>query len=160
MINLSTLVNTDRPKKKVQRIGRGMGSHRGKTCGRGIKGDKSRQGYKRRFGQEGGQLPLYRKLPCRGFVNGKFTSHTFAINLSKIEELYENGEVVNLETLRQKGHGPRAARAMGGLKILSGDTLSKKVSIEAHAFSEAAKKQLEKQSITFTVLEAAQLSER
>jgi large subunit ribosomal protein L15 len=150
MITLSKLKNTDRPKKKVQRVGRGMGSKRGKTCGRGIKGDKARQGYKTRDGYEGGQLPLYRKLPCRGFAQGRFRSTVFAITLGRINELFADGEVVNLETLREKGCSTR--RALGGLKVLSGGELKKKVSIEAHGFSAAAKEQLEKHSIPFTSL--------
>jgi len=147
MITLSELSNTDRPVKKIQRVGRGMGSNRGKTCSRGGKGDKARQGYKRHFGREGGQLPLYRKLPCRGFVNGKFRSNVFAINLAYINELFNDGDVVNLATLREKGYSTR--RALGGLKILSRGELTKKVTIEATAFSEEAVKKLEKNSISY-----------
>lgn len=150
MITLSTLKNTDRPKIKVQRIGRGMGSKRGKTCGRGHKGDKARQGYKQTFRYEGGQLPLYRKLPCRGFGNGMFRSHVFAISIGRINELFNDGETVNLETLKSKGCSTR--RALGGLKILAGGELKKKVSIEAHAISAAAKQQLEDQAVTFTLI--------
>ena len=150
MITLFNLTNTDRPKKKIQRVGRGVGSKRGKTCGRGNKGDKARRGYKTRFGYEGGQLPLYRKLPCRGFVNGKFKSDVYAVNLSLIETLYKDGEVVNFETLRQKGYAPR--KAAGGLKILANGDLKKKVTIEARAFSKAAEEKLKKLSIPVKVL--------
>lgn len=147
MITLSELENTHRPRKKVQRVGRGAGSKRGKTCGRGVKGYKSRAGYSRRYGHEGGQLPLYRKLPVRGFVNGKFSSDVVAVNLSRIDEIFEDGEQVNLGTLRERGLAPR--RASGGLKILGGGELTKKVSIEAHHFSQSAKEKLEKASISF-----------
>lgn len=147
MITLSTLTNTHRPYKKVQRVGRGAGSKRGKTCGRGVKGYKSRTGYSRRYGHEGGQLPLYRKLPCRGFTNGRFTSEVVAVNLSRIDELFSDGEQVNLGTLRQKGLAPR--RAAGGLKILGGGELTKKVTIEAHHFSQTARDKLEKASVSF-----------
>lgn len=150
MITLSSLANTHRPKKKIQRVGRGLGSKRGKTCCRGAKGDKARSGYKRRFGHEGGQLPLYRKLPVKGFGNGKFRSVVHAVNLSLIEQLYKDGETVNLETLREKGYAPRAPG--GGLKILSSGELKKKVNIEAHAFSKEAVQKLEKSKITFKVL--------
>ena len=146
MTLLSTLTNTHRPKKKVQRVGRGVGSRRGKTCCRGSKGDSSRRGYKRRFGYEGGQLPLYRKLPIRGFANGRFTSDVYAINLSLIEQLYNDGETVNLKTLREKGYAPRAP--LGGLKILSGGQVTKKVTVEAHAFSKEALAKLEKAKIS------------
>ncbi len=150
MITLSSLRNTHRPKKKVQRVGRGLGSKRGKTCCRGVKGDKARRGYQRRYGYEGGQLPLYRKLPIKGFVNGRFHNEVHAINLSLIEQLYKDGETVNLETLREKGYAPREIG--GGLKILSSGELKKKVIIEAQAFSKQAQEKLEKAKISFKVV--------
>src|SRR6185436_4473474 len=100
MMTLSQLSNTHRPRKKVQRVGRGVGSKRGKTCCRGGKGDSARRGYKARPGHEGGQLPLYRKLPTKGFPNGRFKSEVHAINLGRLNQLFEDGAVVNLETLR------------------------------------------------------------
>ncbi len=147
MITLSELANTHRPSKKVQRVGRGVGSKRGKTCGRGNKGDKARQGYKQTYGQEGGQIPLYKKLPTRGFTNGKFRNVNFAINLGMIDKLYKDGEVVSLKTLQEKGFAPR--RIPGGLKILSNGELKKKVSIQAAFVSEAAAEKLKKQGIPF-----------
>lgn len=102
MITLSDLRNTHRSHKRVQRVGRGMGSKRGKTCGRGVKGYKARTGYSRRYGHEGGQLPLYRKLPCRGFSNHRFASTAFAINLGQISELFLDGEEVSLAALQKK----------------------------------------------------------
>jgi len=131
-------------------IGRGIGSKRGKTACRGSKGDKARCGYKRHFGREGGQLPLYRKMPCKGFVNGKFRSTTHAINLGLIDQLYADGEIVNYTTLREKGYAPRFLP--GGLKILSPGTLTKSVSIHAHAFSAGAVEKLEKANISFHVV--------
>lgn len=151
MITLASLNNSSRPKKKVQRVGRGEGSGRGKTCCRGEKGDKSRSGYKRRHGNEGGQLPLYRKLPCRGgFVRGPFRKEQYAINLSLIETLFNDGDVVNYESLTKIGYAPR--RMKGGLKILSKGTLTKKVTIEANSFSAAAQKKLEDLKISFKVV--------
>jgi large subunit ribosomal protein L15 len=150
MITLSSLANTHRPKKKIQRVGRGVGSKRGKTCCRGVKGDGARRGYKRRFGYEGGQLPLFRKLPVKGFTNGRFKSEVHTINLSLINMLYKDGETVSLETLRQKGYGPREAG--GGLKILSDGDLDKKVIIEARAFSKGAIEKLEKGKISYKVV--------
>lgn len=147
MITLSELANTHRPSKKVQRVGRGVGSKRGKTCGRGNKGDKARQGYKQTYGQEGGQIPLYKKLPTRGFTNGKFKNVNFAINLGMIDKLFKDGEVVSLKTLQEKGFAPR--RIPGGLKILSNGELKKKVSIQAAFVSEAAAEKLKKQGISF-----------
>ncbi len=147
MISLSTLKNTHRPDKKVQRIGRGMGSKRGKTCGRGHKGDKARQGYKQRYGHEGGQLPLYRKLPCRGMDAGRFRSEVFAINLGRLDTYFKDGETVSLKTLQEKGIAPR--RVAGGLKVLSYGDLKKKVTIEAAAYSKAAEEKLKKAGISY-----------
>ncbi len=146
MITLSTLKNTHRPRKKIQRVGRGPGSKRGKTSCRGVKGDKSRSGYKRRSGQEGGQLPFFRKLPVRGFSNERFRKETVSINLCLIEALYKEGETVNLNTLREKGLAPRLVP--GGLKILGNGTLTKKVTIEAHRYSESARAKLKKAGIS------------
>jgi large subunit ribosomal protein L15 len=147
MITLSSLSNTHRPEKKVQRIGRGMGSKRGKTCGRGTKGDKARQGYKQRYGHEGGQLPLYRKLPCRGMEIGRFRSEVFAINLGRLDAHFKDGETISLKSLQEKGVAPR--RAPGGLKILSQGEIKKKVTIEAAAFSKAAEEKLAKAGVSF-----------
>ncbi|MBS0647940.1 MAG: 50S ribosomal protein L15 [Verrucomicrobia bacterium] len=150
MITLGSLSDTHRPRKRVQRVGRGIGSKRGKTCTRGVKGDKARRGYKGRFGYEGGQLPLYRKLPTKGFVNGLFRNDVYSINLGRLNMLFKDGDVVNLKTLRERGYAPRDPK--GGLKILAQGDLSKKVTIEAHAFSKGAVEKLEKAKISFKVL--------
>jgi len=147
MISLHTLKNTHRPKKKIQRVGRGTGSKRGKTSCRGAKGDKSRSGYKRRYGQEGGQLPLFRKLPTRGFTRGRFIKEHCAINLEMIEKHFQEAEIVNFESLRQKGFASR--ELPGGIKILGKGELTKKVEIHAHAFSKSAREKLEKNKISF-----------
>lgn len=148
MLNLSTLKNTSRPTKKSRRIGRGIGSKRGATSGRGGKGDSHRQGYSKRFGYEGGQVPLYRKLPIRGFTRGKFVKESAAVSLSTIEAYYSNGETVSQETLRDKGLIPR--RVPGGIKILANGQLTKKVKIEASHYSEAAEQKLRDTGISFT----------
>jgi large subunit ribosomal protein L15 len=150
MITLSALKNSHRPMKKVRRVGRGTGCKRGKTCGRGGKGDSARAGYKKHYGNEGGQMRLYRKLPVRGFTRGLHLRPVVAINLGQIEELYSDGEVVNLKTLREKGFAPRTAP--GGIKILGDGELKKKVSIEAHHFSKMAKAKLEKSPASFSVI--------
>lgn len=147
MINLAQLSNTHRPTKKRYRVGRGMGSKCGKTCGRGVKGDKARRGYKNHFGQEGGQIPLYKKLPTRGFTNGRFKNQVFAINLGMIQKLYSDGETVNLKSLQEKGFAPR--RVPGGLKILSSGEISKKVTIVANFYSENAVEKLKAKGISF-----------
>lgn len=150
MTNLSEMKDTSRPRKKVQRIGRGIGSKRGATSGRGGKGDSHRQGYSKRYGYEGGQVPLYRKLPIRGFTRGRFVKISVAIGLSTIDEYYNDGETVNFTTLREKGLVPR--RLPGGYKILANGELTKKVTIEAHAFSEAALKHIQEKSIQYTIV--------
>ncbi len=150
MISLATLTNTDRPRKKVQRVGRGMGSKRGKTSCRGHKGDKARRGYERNYGREGGARPLYRTLPCRGFANTRFQSKAFELDFDLINEHFKDGEVVNFETLRAKGLIPR--RVPGGIRVLSSGEIKKKCSIEAHHFTKAAIEKLEKKSITYKKL--------
>ncbi len=151
MLTLSNLQNTSRPTKKVQRIGRGIGSHRGGHAGRGGKGDSHRSGYRKRFGYEGGQVPLYRKLPIRGFTRGTFVKESQAISFAKIEQYYQDGETVNLATLREKGLIPR--RLPGGVKILAVGSLTKKVTIEAHRFSAAALAYLQEKSIAHKIVE-------
>lgn len=148
MFNLSQLKNTSRPPKKSRRIGRGIGSKRGATSGRGGKGDSHRQGYSKRFGYEGGQVPLYRKLPIRGFTRGKFVKDAAAVSLATIEAYYNDGETVSKETLRDKGLIAR--RVPGGIKILANGELSKKVKIEASRYSEAAEQKLKDKGISFT----------
>lgn len=157
MTSLHQLKNHSRPKKKIQRVGRGPGSKRGKTSCRGHKGDKSRSGYKRREGKEGGQLPLFRKLPTRGFTRGRFLKEHLAINLGMIEALYNEGETVNFTSLFQKGLASR--QLPGGIKILGGGELTKKVKIEAHAFSKSALEKLEKGPSTFKKIPLGNQSE-
>jgi large subunit ribosomal protein L15 len=149
--NLSNLTNTTRSRKKIQRVGRGLGSGRGQTACRGQKGQKARSGYKRRYGQEGGQMKLYRKLPVRGFTRGGFAKPVYSINLKLIDELYQDGDVVSVETLQAKGHMP--TKMTGGLKILSMGELTKKVTIEAKKFSQEALRKLEEKKISYKILE-------
>ncbi len=150
MIKLSELSNGKRGKQKEQRVGRGPGSNRGKTCNRGHKGQKSRSGYKRREGKEGGQLPLYQKLPCRGFSNSRFQTKVFSINLRLIDQLFSDGDVVNVKSLTDKGFNLR--RIKGGIKVLGDGEITKKVSIEAHLISKNAKNKLEKNQISFKII--------
>ncbi len=154
MIILSQLTNTHRPSKTRHRVGRGMGSKCGKTCGRGHKGDKARRGYKHHFGQEGGQIPLYKKLPTRGFTNGMFKKENFAINLGMIDKLFSDGEIVSLKTLQEKGVAPR--RVPGGLKILSNGELTKKVTVHARFFSRTAEEKLKTSGISFQQVPAGE----
>lgn len=147
MITLSSLANTYRPKLKIQRVGRGAGSKRGKTCGRGSKGDKARCGYRQRYGEEGGQKPLYKRLPCRGFTNARFKKTMFSMNFSLIDQVFSDGETVSAATLMQKGYIGKNSPV--GLKVISGGELNKKkLHIEATGFSASAKEYLEKHKIS------------
>lgn len=148
MLNLSQLTNTSRPPKKSRRIGRGVGSKRGGHAGRGGKGDSHRAGYQKRFGYEGGQVPLYRKLPIRGFTRGTFAKPVTEVTLGLIEAYYNAGETVNEESLREKRLIPR--RNLGGIKILGTGQLTKKVKIEVHHITEGALAKLDEQKISFT----------
>ncbi|MEM1282318.1 MAG: 50S ribosomal protein L15 [Chlamydiota bacterium] len=149
MTSLSNLKNTSRNKKNVRRVGRGISSGAGKTCGRGQKGQGARSGYKRRYGYEGGQFPLYMKLPIRGFSNVRFQKRLDSINLDLINEMYNDGDIVSLETLRQHGYIKGQSH---GIKILGNGELTKKVTIEAKAFSDGAKKKLQQANIEYTVV--------
>ncbi|HSR70486.1 MAG TPA: 50S ribosomal protein L15 [Acidobacteriota bacterium] len=137
------LHNLKRPKdanKKRKRIGRGPGSGHGKTSGRGHKGQKSRTGYSRRDGFEGGQMPLYRRLPKRGFTN-IFAKKWAVLNVSDLEERFQDGEEVSPEVLKER----RIVRKLGdGLRILGNGELSKKLTVKAHHFSAAAREKIEK----------------
>ncbi|CDZ80479.1 50S ribosomal protein L15 [Candidatus Rubidus massiliensis] len=150
MISLDNLYNFSRPTKKRKRVGRGPGSGSGKTCGRGEKGAGSRSGYKRRYGYEGGQFRTFMKLPIRGFSNAQFRREYKGINLSQIDAIFEDGEVVSIETLALKG---LIRGKLHGIKILGDGQLTKKVTIEADAISASAKEKLQQANIPFTIHE-------
>lgn len=150
MIGLNNLRNASRVKKNVKRVGRGPGSGRGKTSGRGQKGAGSRSGYRRRFGYEGGQMRLYCKLPHKGFTRGRFIKPHLILNLDDIERHFNNGEIVSLNSLYEKGMASK--NILGGLKILGVGELSKKVEIEATAFSKKAIEKLESKKITYRIV--------
>lgn len=149
MLTLSNLRNTSRPKKSCKRVGRGAGSGLGKTCGRGNKGDGSRSGRKERPSYEGGQFPLFRKLPVRGFSNSAFKKSYYVINLGQINEWFEDGESVNEASLRDRRF---IKGRVDGIKVLGDGEITKKVKIEAHAFSLSAKEKLEAAKITYAAL--------
>lgn len=148
MTSLHTLKNDFRPKKATKRVGRGIGSGLGKTCGRGEKGMGSRSGAKSRAGYEGGQFRTFMKLPIRGFSNAAFRKKLDSINLGQIEKMYQDGETVNTETL--KAHGFIGNKSHG-VKILGEGELTKKVIIEANAFSEGAREKLTQAKVTFSL---------
>jgi len=148
MLKLNNLKNTKKERKGRKRVGRGIGSGMGKTCGRGEKGAGSRSGYKRRLGYEGGQFRLFMKLPIRGFSNARFRKVFDTINLGQIEKLYNDGDIVNEETLRQHGY---INGKIVGVKVLGKGELTKKVTINVDAISSGARDKLQKAKIPFTV---------
>jgi large subunit ribosomal protein L15 len=124
--------------KESFRRGRGPGSGNGKTAGKGHKGQNARSGGGVRPGFEGGQLPLYRKLPKRGFHN-KFATNYAIINVDVLNK-FEDGAVVDLETLMNAGI---IRKAFDGLKVLGNGDVAKKITVKAAVFSATAKEKIE-----------------
>lgn len=126
--------------KTRKRLGRGIGSGTGKTSGKGHKGQNARSGGGVRPGFEGGQLPLFRRLPKRGFSNAMFKVRYATINLSDLNK-FENDTVITPELLKEMG---LVKNQLNGIKILGNGTLEKKLVVKAHKFSNVAKEQIEK----------------
>src|SRR5215468_9562145 len=146
-VSLSTLGPARGSRKRKVRVGRGMGSKLGKTAGSGNKGQKSRRGYSRRRGFEGGQMPLHRRIPKRGFHN-PFGVKYAVINLEELNA-FPAGETVTPELLRAHGF---VRRATDRVKILGDGELKNKLAIHAHAFSASAKEKIAKAGGTFQVV--------
>ena len=121
-------------KKDIKRLGRGSSSGTGKTSGRGENGQKSRSGGGVRVGFEGGQLPLYRRLPKRGFSNYLFKTEYAVINVSDLNK-FDDGTVVTPALLKEKGI---VKKQLKGIKVLGNGKLEKKLTIQAHKFSTSA----------------------
>lgn len=129
-----------RPEKKAtKRVGRGPGSGMGKTSTRGEKGQLARSGGKVPAWFEGGQSPLYRRLPKRGFNNTRFTTRFAVINLSDLNK-FNDGDVVTPELLKEKGI---IKKQLNGIKVLANGNLEKKVTVKAHRFSTIAVSKIE-----------------
>ena len=124
--------------KNRNRVGRGIGSGNGKTAGKGHKGQKARTGGKIRRGFEGGQTPLYRRIPKRGF-NNVFSIEYATVNVSDLER-FEDGTVVNMELLLNEGI---VRKPFAGLKVLGNGNLTHKLTVEAKKFSAVAKEKIE-----------------
>jgi large subunit ribosomal protein L15 len=132
--------------KKV-RVGRGMGSKLGKTAGAGNKGQKSRRGYSRRRGFEGGQMPLHRRMPKRGFHNPFGVTYS-VLNLEELNA-FPDGEIVTPDLLRAHGF---IRRKQDRIKVLGDGELTIKLAVHAHAFSASAKDKITKAGGTFEVV--------
>ncbi len=136
-VNLSNLRPPRGSRHRKVRVGRGMGSKLGKTAGRGNKGQKSRKGYSRRAGFEGGQMPLHRRIPKRGFHNP--TGRDLAVVNVEALNAFTAGETVTPETLVARGL-VRAER--DGIKILGDGALKVGLTVRAHAFSKSAQEKI------------------
>ncbi len=148
--SLASLSNLRPPagsRHRKVRVGRGMGSKLGKTSGAGDKGQKSRRGYSRRRGFEGGQMPLHRRMPKRGFHN-PFRVEYSILNLQELN-VFPAGETVTPELLRAHGF---VRRSHDRVKILGDGELTTKIAIHAHAFSASAKEKITKAGGTFEVV--------
>ena len=146
-VSLSTLGPARGSRKRKVRVGRGMGSKLGKTAGSGNKGQKSRRGYSRRRGFEGGQMPLHRRIPKRGFHN-PFGVKYAIINLEELN-VFPEGETVTPELLRAHGF---IRSATDPIKVLGDGELKNKLTIHAHAFSASAKEKIAKAGGAFEVV--------
>lgn len=139
-MNLNDVHQGIRKYKKRKRIGRGQGSGHGKTAGRGHKGQGSRAGFSMHPSFEGGQMPLARRIPKRGFHN-PFASTVITVNLEALERFFEAGAEVTPEALRVAN---LAKKRYDELKILGDGELSKALKVHAHRFSKSAKEKIEK----------------
>lgn len=148
-MNLQSLSNTKGARSSRKRLGRGRGNGLGKTCARGHKGQMSRKGHKRKLHFEGGQMPLIRRIPKRGFTNYTRVEYV-PVNVSALG-VFDDGAEVTLETLRAAG------LIKGGdkrVKILGVGSLEKKLTIKAQGFSEAARSKIEAAGGTAEVVAA------
>ena len=126
--------------KAKKRVGRGPGSGLGKTSGRGQKGQKSRSGASIPAWFQGGQTPLYRRIPKRGFNNARFTIRYATINVSDLNNYFNDGEVVTPELLKEK---KIIKKQLNGVKVLGNGELKKKLTVKANIFSASAISKIE-----------------
>ncbi len=138
-MKLHELSPAEGSKKSVKRIGRGAASGQGKTAGKGHKGAKARSGYSRRPGFEGGQMPLQRRLPKRGF-NNIFRTEYAVVNVAALEERFESGATVDAESLKACG---LIKKELDGVKVLGNGDITKALTVKVSAISESAKNKIE-----------------
>jgi len=128
------------PRKNRKRVGRGPGSGKGKTAGRGHKGQQSRSGGGTPLGFEGGQMPLYRRLPKRGFNNSIFRKVYAIVNVGQLDAAFDDGAMVDATAIRA---AHLVNSKTGPIKILGGGDLTKKLTVTADHFSGSARKKIE-----------------
>ena len=140
-MKLHTLAPNKGAKHRVKRLGCGESSGHGKTSGKGNKGQKARSGSGTRVGFEGGQMPLHRRLPKRGFNNINFKTKVEVVNLSQLDKAFNDGDTVNEEALRKAGLINRACEQV---KVLGQGEISKKLTLVVDTISASAKEKVEK----------------
>jgi large subunit ribosomal protein L15 len=136
-------------KHRRKRLGCGESSGHGKTSGKGHKGQKARSGGSIRIGFEGGQMPIHRQLPKRGFNNSAFSTDYGVVNLDILEKLFDDGAAINEKLLRGAG---LVRGSLDGIKILGRGEITKKFHVEAEAISASAKEKIEKAGGSVTVI--------
>ncbi len=141
-MKLNELSATPGARENAFRKGRGPGSGSGKTAGRGHKGQKARSGGGVRPGFEGGQMPLYRRVPKRGFNNKRFAKHYIELNVGDLDQ-FEDETIVDADVLNAAGI-IKLPKVNDGIKILGQGTLSRKLTVRADAFTSSAKEKIEK----------------
>ena len=149
-MDLQTVYSKGVNYKTRRRIGRGTGSGSGKTSGRGHKGRGARSGASRRAGYEGGQMPIYRRVPKRGFTNARFRTDYTIINVGKFEA-FADGATVDFTAVISAGLVSMNTKL---LKVLGNGDLSKKLTVRAQKFSTSAKKKIEDAGGTVVLLDA------
>jgi large subunit ribosomal protein L15 len=149
-MDLSTVCKKGIKYRERRRVGRGPGSGMGKTATRGHKGAGARSGWRRKLGFEGGQMPLYRRVPKRGFTNARFRTEYTIVNVDKLAS-FADGDVVDLAEILKRGlvsmHTPL-------LKVLGDGALSQKLTVRAHKFSASAKRKIEEAGGKVELLDA------
>jgi len=141
LMNIQSLKPAENSRFTEKRLGRGIGSGLGKTSGKGHKGQNARSGGGVRVGFEGGQMPLIRKLPRRGFKNFDFKKHYSIVNLSMLNK-FEANSVVDAQALIEKGIFSKVEEY--GIKVLGNGTLEKALTVKANKFSESAVEKIKK----------------
>jgi large subunit ribosomal protein L15 len=150
-MNLKQVLDKGDKHLERKRVGRGLGSGLGKTAGRGHKGWGARSGTSRRPGYEGGQMPIYRRVPKRGFTNARFRVDYTIVNVDTLEA-FDAGSTVDLETLLARG---LATRVSPLLKVLGNGALTRKLTVRAHKFSASARQKIEAAGGTVETLAVA-----
>jgi large subunit ribosomal protein L15 len=148
-MNLQDVRRIRIPRQKRHRVGRGQGSGWGTTSGRGNKGAGQRSGTTFRLHFEGGQMPIYRRLPKKGFSNAPFKLRYHVVNVGDLEKICEAGATVDLAALREVGYAPKKARF---LKILGWGEVTKALEVRAHAISRGAREKVEKAGGSVTLI--------